>query len=82
VSVYLKKKSTGKLDEGIYFQRDPGSDTWQFRNNVSVLEIMNNGHGASNPSNSEPEQTVADGMPPEKLPVNANGVISPSPERT
>jgi len=39
---------------------------------------MNNGHGASNPSNSEPEQTVADGMPPpEKLPVNANGVISP-----
>jgi hypothetical protein len=72
-----EKKSAKKLDEGIYFKRESGSDIWQFRNNVSVQEIIN-GHGASNPSNSEPEQSVADGMPlPEKSPVHDNSDISP-----
>jgi len=72
-----EKKTAKKLDEGIYFKRESGSDIWQFRNNVSVQEIIN-GHGASNPSNSEPEQSVADGMPPpEKSPVNDNSDISP-----
>jgi len=77
VSVQLKKNQLKKLDEGIYFKRESGSDIWQFRNNVSVQEIIN-GHGASNPSNSEPEQSVADGMPPpEKSPVRDNSDISP-----
>jgi len=69
-----EKKSAKKLDEGIYFKRDSGNDTWQFRNNVSVLDIIN-GHDASN---SEPEKAVADGMlPPEKSFVNNNSDISP-----
>jgi len=74
VTVQLKKKSAKKLNEGIYFKRESDSDIWQFRNNVSVLDIIN-GHGASN---SEPEQSVADGMPPsEKSPVNDHSDISP-----